>query len=173
MSIHIIVDGYNLIRQSKSFRHLDQQSLELGRDALIDSLAQYKRLKSHKITIVFDGAQAPYPAPSKERVKGIRILFSRMGQSADGVIISMARAEREKALVVSSDREVALSSEAFGAATISAESFENKLVFATETGELSADPDESKGWKPTTKKRGPRRRLSKRKRRNKKKIRKL
>ena len=50
MSIHIIVDGYNLIRQSQSFRHLDQQSLELGRDALIDSLAEYKRLKAHKIS---------------------------------------------------------------------------------------------------------------------------
>ncbi len=173
MSIHIIVDGYNLIRQSKSFRHLDQQSLELGRDALIDSLAQYKRLKPHKITIVFDGAHAPYPAPSKERVKGIRILFSRRGQSADGVIIGMARAEREKALVVSSDREVVHSSEAFGAATISAESFENKLVLATEMGELSADPDESEGWKPTTKKKGPRRRLSKRKRRNRNRIKKL
>jgi hypothetical protein len=85
----------------------------------------------------------------------------------------MAKSEREKALVVSSDREVVYSSEAFGAATISAESFENKLVLATEMGGLSADPDESEGWKPTTKKRGPRRRLSKRKRRNKNKIKKL
>ena len=173
MSIHIIVDGYNLIRQSKSFRHLDQQSLELGRDALINSLAEYKRLKSHKITVVFDGAHAPYPAPSRDRVKGIRILFSRSGQSADSVIISMARAEREKALVVSSDREVVRSSEAFGAATISAESFENKLVLAAEMGEFSADRDDSEGWKPTTKKKGPRRRLPKRKRRNKNKIKKL
>ena len=173
MSIHIIVDGYNLIRQSKSFRHLDQQSLELGRDALIDSLAQYKRLKPHKITVVFDGVHAPYPAPARDRVKGIRLLFSRSGQSADGVIIGMARAEREKALVVSSDREVVRSSEAFGAATISAESFENKITLAVDMGGFAAEADEPDGWKPTTKKKGPRRRLSKRKRRNISKINKL
>ena len=173
MSIHIIVDGYNLIRQSKSFRHLDQQSLELGRDALINSLAEYKRLKSHKITVVFDGARAPYPTPCRDRVRGIQILFSRSGQTADGVIIGMARAEREKALVVSSDREVMRSSEAFGAATISAENFENKLVLAAEMGEFSSDREDSQGWKPTTKKKGPRRRLPKQKRRNRSKIKKL
>jgi predicted RNA-binding protein with PIN domain len=173
MSIHIIVDGYNLIRQSKSFRRLDQQSLELGRDALIDSLAEYKRLKSHKITVVFDGAQAPLLSPPRDQVKGIRILFSRSGQPADGVIISMARAEREKALVVSSDGEVVRSSEAFGAATISAESFENKMALAVERVGIPRDREEPEGWKPITKKKGPRRRLSKRKRRNKQKIKKL
>ena len=173
MSIHIIVDGYNLIRQSNAFRHLDQQSLELGRNALIESLAEYKRLKSHKITVVFDGAQAPYLAPSRDRIKGIRILFSRSGQTADGVIIGMARAEREKALVVSSDREVTRSSEAFGAATISAESFENKIALAVEMRGIAGEHDDPEGWKPTTKKKGPRRRLSKRKRRKRNKIKKL
>ena len=173
MSIHIIVDGYNLIRQSNAFRHLDQQSLELGRNALIESLAEYKRLKSHKITVVFDGAQAPYLAPSRDRIKGIRILFSRSGQTADGVIIGMARAEREKALVVSSDREVTRSSEAFGAATISAESFENKIALAVEMRGIAGERDAPEGWKPTTKKKGPRRRLSKRKRRKRNKIKKL
>ena len=166
MSIHLIVDGYNLIRQSKSFRHLDRQSLELGRDALIDSLSKYKRLKSHRITVVFDGAHAPHPAPS-------RIVFSRSGESADSVIIRMARAEREKALVVSSDREVVRSSEAFGAATISAEGFENKIALAVEMGAAAVERDDPEGWKPTTKKKGPSRRLPKRKRRNRTKIRKL
>ena len=173
MSIHLIVDGYNLIRQSKSFRHLDRQSLELGRDALIDSLSKYKRLKSHRITVVFDGAHAPHPAPSRDRVKGIRIVFSRSGESADSVIIRMARAEREKALVVSSDREVVRSSEAFGAATISAEGFENKIALAVEMGAAAVERDDQEGWKPTTKKKGPSRRLPKRKRRNRTKIRKL
>ena len=173
MSIHIIVDGYNLIRQSNAFRHLDQQSLELGRNALIESLAEYKRLKSHKITVVFDGAQAPYLAPSRDRIKGIRIVFSRSGESADSVIIRMARAEREKALVVSSDREVVNSSEAYGATTISAEGFENKIALAVAMGENVQDRDDAEGWKPTTRKKGPSRRLPKRKRRNRSKIRKL
>lgn len=173
MSIHLIVDGYNLIRQSKSFQRLDRQSLELGRDALVESLSEYKRLKSHKITVVFDGAHAPYLAPSRDHIKGIRIVISRSGESADSVIIRMARAEREKALVVSSDREVVNSSEAYGATTISAEGFENKIALAVAMGEDVQDRDDAEGWKPTTKKKGPRRRLPKRKRRNRSKIRKL
>ena len=173
MSIHLIVDGYNLIRQSKSFRRLDRQSLELGRDALVDALSEYKKLKAHKITVVFDGAHAPYLSPDRDHVKGIRIVFSRSGESADSVIIRMARVEREKALVVSSDREVVHSSEAFGAATISAEGFENKIALAVAMGENTVDRDDAEGWKPTTIKKGPSHRLPKRKRRNKSKISKL
>jgi predicted RNA-binding protein with PIN domain len=173
MSIHLIVDGYNLIRQSKSFRHLDRQSLELGRDALVDALSKYKKLKAHKITVVFDGAQAPYPAPARDHVKGIRIVFSRSGDSADSVITRMARVEREKALVVSSDQEVVRSSAASGAATIGAEEFETKIMLTVEMGTAGMDCDATEGWEPTTKKKGPRRRLPKRKRRNRSKIKKL
>lgn len=173
MSIHIIIDGYNLIRQSKSFRHLDHQSMQLGRDALIDALAAYKRLKSHNITVVFDGAHAPYLAPSRDRIKGIRIQFSRTGESADSVIKRLARSERQKALVVSSDRDVVQSCEASGAATISAQGFENTIALAVEMQGNGDERDEQTGWKPTTKKKGPRRRLSKRKRRSRIKIKKL
>jgi predicted RNA-binding protein with PIN domain len=173
MSIHIIIDGYNLIRQSKSFRHLDHQSIQLGRDALIDALAAYKRLKSHNITVVFDGAHAPYLAPSRDRIKGIRIQFSRTGESADSVIKRLARSERQKALVVSSDRDVVQSCEASGAATISAQGFENTIALAVEMQGNGDERDEQTGWKPTTKKKGPRRRLSKRKRRSRIKIKKL
>lgn len=173
MAIHIIVDGYNFIRQSKSFRGLDQQSLQMGRDALIDALAAYKRLKSHKITVVFDGADAPYLGPSRARDNGIQIQFSRFGESADSVIKRLARTERQKALIVSSDRDVVQSCEAYGAASISADGFENKIVLAVEMQNDGDEIEEQTDWKPTTKKKGPRRRLSKRKRRNKSKTRKL
>ncbi|MEQ8213875.1 MAG: NYN domain-containing protein, partial [Smithellaceae bacterium] len=53
--MHIIIDGYNLIRQSDSLRRYERQSLEAGRQALISRLIEYKRKKGHKITVVFDG----------------------------------------------------------------------------------------------------------------------
>jgi predicted RNA-binding protein with PIN domain len=102
MSLHIIIDGYNLIRQSDTFRFLDRQSMQRGREALVNVLAAYKKIKSHTITVVFDGAQAPPLAPQSDRVKGIIIEFSRNGESADTVIKRLARKERQKALVVSS-----------------------------------------------------------------------
>lgn len=173
MPLHIIIDGYNLIRQSKSLRPLDNQSIELGRDALIDILAAYKRLKSHNITVIFDGIQSPYPAPIRDRIKGIRIQFSRNGESADQVIKQLARTEKEKALVVSSDRDIVESCEAYGAATISADSFEIKIGMAAQMQGIAVESDEQTGWKPTTKKKGPSKRLPRKKRRNKRKVRKL
>ena len=95
MSLHIIIDGYNLIRQSDTFRFLDRQSMQRGREALVDVLAAYKKIKSHTITVVFDGAQAPPLAPQSDRVKGIIIEFSRNGESAD-TVISGWRARKDR-----------------------------------------------------------------------------
>jgi len=173
MSIHIIIDGYNLIRQSKSLSILDLQDIQLGRDSLVDMLAAYKKVKSHRITVVFDGTTAPLFSQQRNRHKGISIIFSHKGESADTVIKKMARKERQKALVVSSDQDIVQSAAASGAATVSANDFENKLTLSMHMDGLQSDRDDYNGWRPTTKKKGPGRRLSKRQRINSTKIRKL
>ena len=86
MSIHIIIDGYNLIRQSGYLSSLDLQDIQLGRETLIDLLAAYKKIKAHRITVVFDGTRAPDLVRERDRQKGITILFSHRGESADAVI---------------------------------------------------------------------------------------
>ena len=173
MSIHIIIDGYNLIRQSKSLSILDLQDIQLGRDTLVDMLAAYKKVKSHRITVVFDGNTAPLFSRQRDRRKGISIIFSHKGESADSVIKKMARKDRQKALVVSSDRDIVESAAASGAATVSANDFENKLTMAFDDIGLQFDRGDYNGWRPTTKKRGPSKRLSKRQRINSAKISKL
>jgi predicted RNA-binding protein with PIN domain len=174
MSLHIVIDGYNLIRQSGTFSGLDQTDIQVGREALIDSLASYKRLKGHKITVVFDGINAPALSAQKDRIKGIDVRFSRPGELADQVIKRMANRLREKALVVTSDREVADYALSKGAVSISSPEFENKLAMASYLDVKGSDEVvEDSGWIPTTKKKGPRRRLSKRARRKKVKMRKL
>ena len=99
--------------------------------------------------------------------------FSRSGESADDVIKRMAYKEREKALVVSSDREVADSAAASGAATISAQEFEAKIEMAAYFDSPMGEDEDSQGWTPTTRKKGPSRRLPKKQRRNRMKIKKL
>jgi predicted RNA-binding protein with PIN domain len=173
MSIHIIIDGYNLIRQSATLSRLDQQDIMRGRDALVDRLAAYRKIKPHRITVVFDGHHSPAFSPQRARKKGIAIRFSRRGESADDLIKRMAFKEREKALVVSSDQEVAHSVAAQGAATISAPLFEGKIDMAVALGGQQIETEDRAGWTPTTKKKGPSRRLSKKQRRNRMKIKKL
>jgi hypothetical protein len=85
----------------------------------------------------------------------------------------MACREREKAMVVSSDRDVIDYAAACGAATISAQQFEAKIDMAGHFDGHDDETDDNKAWTPTTKKKGPARRLSKRQRRNRSKIKKL
>ncbi|MBW2739271.1 MAG: NYN domain-containing protein, partial [Deltaproteobacteria bacterium] len=73
MSLHIIIDGYNLIRQSNTLSDLDRQDIQLGREALLNMLAAYKKIKRHKITVVFDGTNAPFLSPRSDKIKGVEI----------------------------------------------------------------------------------------------------
>jgi predicted RNA-binding protein with PIN domain len=173
MSIHIIIDGYNLIRQSTTLSILDQQDIMLGREALVDMLAAYRKIKPHRITVVFDGRNSPVFSPQRNRQKGICMWFSRSGESADDIIKQMAKKEREKALVVSSDREVADSAASSGAATISSQEFEARIEMAAHPGSPISEAEDYPGWTATTKKKGPSRRLPKKQRRNRMKIKKL
>lgn len=177
MSLHIIIDGYNLIRQSHYFRRIESNTLERARDTLISKLSEYKKIKRHKITIVFDGTNAPnfFSMTGGGTIKGIGVKFSRPGEEADAVIKRMAAYEREKALIVSSDNEIVHYVEEKGAATIPSHEFEDVLTFSMYMAEkgIDTEKDECVGWKPTTKKKGPRRRLSKRMRKNKARIKKL
>ena len=173
MSIHIIIDGYNLIRQSSSLSLLDHQDMQLGREALVDLLAKYKRIKRHKITVVFDGTNALSFSGHRDYINGIEIKFSRSGETADSVIKKIAAGEKEKALVVSSDRDVADSAYLSGAAVIGSIEFEKKLEMAAYSDGFGVDGKDEDGWIPTTKKKGPSRKLPKKKRRSIAKIKKL
>jgi predicted RNA-binding protein with PIN domain len=173
MSLHIIIDGYNLIRQSPSLSTIDQQDLQAGREALIRQLATYRRMRPHRITVVFDGTNAPPDCGRQPSLGGVHVTFSRRGELADAVIKRLAVREREKALVVSSDQEILCFAESRGAAVIRARDFESKMQMAgLLDGEPEGESDEG-GWVPTTRKKGPRRRLSRKQRRNRIKTRKL
>ena len=166
MSLHIIIDGYNLIYQSNTFSDFNASDLESARDALVSALARYKRLKAHKITVVFDGGNAFPDVSDKDQRKGILVRFSSSRETADHVIKRMAAREKEKALVVSSDKEIVNFAESKGAATISSPLFEERLHLATAFITGDTDPEIHSGWVPTTKKKGPSHRLPKRQRRN-------
>jgi predicted RNA-binding protein with PIN domain len=174
MALHIIVDGYNLIRNSAALNELDRQDIQLGREALVDMLAAYKKVKHHKITVVFDGSDAPVYCQSRDHVKGIMMKFSRAGETADDVIKRMAAHDREKALIVSSDRDIVAAAAACRAATISTAEFEQKLFMAGADGSGGLqEGDNSKNRTFSTQKKGPRRRAPKSRRRNRERTGKL
>lgn len=176
MSLHIIIDGYNLIRRSLDLSLSEQQDLQAGRKALIDLLAKYRQTRHHRITVVFDGGKAPDYLVRKDFMQGISVLFSRNGETADTEIKRMAAQERQKALVISSDREIVDYASGCGAATMDSRAFADKIALLADARRQNPDFEEPERLgRPTvgTRKRGPSRRLSKAQRRNRRKIRKL
>ena len=173
MSVHIIIDGYNLIRQSKHFAQLDRREMQLGREALLDTLAAYKLKSAHRITVVFDGDRTPGLIPDRDRVAGINIRFSHRGQTADTVIKKMAADKKDRVLVVSSDQDIVRFAAAKGAAVISSSEFEDKIAQTLYGDMMDHENDDDAGWTPSTKKKGPRRRPSKKVRRNQKRLNRL
>lgn len=125
------------------------------------------------MTVIFDGTNAPPFSQHENQFKGIKVKFSRKGELADSLIKRMVNREREKALVVSSDLDIVNFAAAKGAATISSSDFEEKITMAVYMDTKGLEREDEGGWVPSTIKKGPSKRLSKRQRRNRIKIRKL
>jgi len=170
MPLHLIVDGYNLIHGSLSLHHLAGEDLEESRDALLKLLAEYKHQKPHRITVVFDGWIEGSTSQETSYFSGIRVVFSRQGEQADRVIQRLAQNEKERAVVVSSDREVAVQAARHGATTISSQDFESMLYGAPEPQYASTPSSASP---QSTTKKGPAKRLPRKKRKTMARLKKL
>ena len=170
--MHILIDGYNLIRQSTAFRRLDRLNLEAGRNALIHSLAAYKKQMGHRVTVVFDAREGGFLTEERDRHCGIRCLYSRKGETADDLIKRMIEVRKEEFVVVTSDRDIADFASRRGVAAIASPVFESRLQRAetARNGDRRFEKDEpaeeerNDGSASGTKKKGASRRLSKKQR---------
>jgi predicted RNA-binding protein with PIN domain len=99
---HLIVDGYNVSKAGYPELTLYDQ-----RTRLIARLGVLAARTAAEVTCVFDGAAVH--AAADRRPRGVRVLFSDPGVTADEVIRSLVAAEPSgrPLVVVSSDREVA------------------------------------------------------------------
>jgi predicted RNA-binding protein with PIN domain len=120
---HLIVDGYNVTKSGFPDVPLEQQ-----RSRLVRGLAGLTAQTGAEITAVFDGGTRPPAAPPTPR--GVRVLFSRSGQSADDLIRALVRAEPagRPVVVVSSDKEVADGVRRHGAYPLGAASLLRRLA---------------------------------------------
>jgi len=123
----LIIDGYNLIRNSPSLAQIDRQDIEEGREALISRLAEYRKVRRFPITVVFDGAGFYHLSATAETRMGIRILYSHRGQTADEVIVSLASQKGRETVVVSSDRGICDRLKSTGTVCVSSEVFDAKI----------------------------------------------
>jgi predicted RNA-binding protein with PIN domain len=169
--MHLIVDGYNVIRQSPGLLALEARDLEDGRQALLDLLGAYRDRSGHKITVVFDGWQGGSRNETRDRRHGVTVIFSRLGEPADEVIKRLLRREGARALVVSSDRELQDCASHAGAAWIESAQFEAQYLLRQESPSCADKEDPSPGRGPD--KKGPSHRLPKARRKLQQRLKKL
>ncbi|MEV1287882.1 NYN domain-containing protein [Micromonospora sp. NPDC049679] len=120
---HLVVDGYNVTK-----RGFGEMSLEQQRKRLITGLGGIAAQTGDEVTVVFDGAERVHGLPPAPR--GVRVLFSRKGETADELIRRLVRAEPSgrPIVVVSSDREVADGVRRHGAYPMGADSLLRRLA---------------------------------------------
>jgi len=120
---HLVVDGYNVTK-----RGFGEVSLEQQRSRLVSGLGGLAAQTGAEVTVVFDGAERVHGLPPAPR--GVRVLFSRKGETADELIRRLVRAEPagRPVVVISSDREVADGVRRHGAYPLGAETLLRRLA---------------------------------------------
>jgi uncharacterized protein len=169
--MHLIVDGYNLLHVGRSALALTPSDLQRERDHLIDQLSSFRRIKPYDVTVVFDGWQGGWVTERRERIKGVDVIFSKLGEKADEVIKRLVKEKGAGAIVITSDREIARYAEKMDVAVVSSDQFKDRVEMAavrTEKGGEEAEAGRGGG-----KRKGPSRRLSKKQRRARAALKKL
>ncbi len=120
---HLIVDGYNVTKTG-----FPDLSLEKQRTRLLTGLSHLAARSGAEVTCCFDGAALEGRVPAAA-ARGVRVLFSKAGETADELIRRLVRAEPQgrPVCVVSSDREVADGIRRAGARPVSATALVRRL----------------------------------------------
>ncbi|MEY9875948.1 putative RNA-binding protein with PIN domain/polyhydroxyalkanoate synthesis regulator phasin [Streptacidiphilus sp. MAP12-33] len=123
--VHLLVDGYNVTKTGWPGMPLDRQRQQLTR-----GLGLVAVQTGAEITCVFDGKDLDGPIPMAPPPRGVRVLFSRTGETADELIRRLVRAEPEgrPVVVVSTDREVADGVRASGARPVPSTMLLRRLI---------------------------------------------
>ncbi len=120
---HLVVDGYNVTKTGYG-----ALPLEVQRQRLLGGLGALAARSGAEVTVCFDGAaldaRVVVAAP-----RGVRVLFSEPGETADELIRRLVRAEPSgrPVVVVSTDREVADGVRAAGARAVPATALLRRL----------------------------------------------
>ena len=141
----ILIDGYNLIRQSPDLSSReDRGGLAAGRDALIELLGAYRRLTGDRITVVFDGDEGLEHLPAARPKQGVTTVFARPPQSADDVIVErLIRVHGKKAmLAVTSDRAIQRAARRNRIEVMGSEAFDASVRDRIELGETGSGSEE-------------------------------
>jgi uncharacterized protein len=157
MPPRLLIDGYNVIKRTLMGGPSAFLDMDRARTSFIERLAGYKRAKGSGVTVVFDAPGSLTVNRCRENHRGVDVIYSGRGETADDVIVEILRKRSPGLVLVSSDRALIDEAKKNGIAFITADRIASLLEERQETEE------ETRGEK-----RGNPRRLPKKLRRAKK-----
>ncbi len=106
MATHLLIDGYNFLKRSTISALFDSTDIDSARSYLLERLFEYKKEKRTHITVVFDAPLGLSVARQRENHKGISVIYSKQGESADEIMIEAIRKRQAGLVIVTSDRAI-------------------------------------------------------------------
>lgn len=113
---NIIIDGYNVIG-------IFHKNMEKARMDFVNLLIDYKKIKGHNIIIVFDGHKSGAFTEKVSVIGGIKVIYTRLGISADDLIKRIISEDKREWIVVSDDKDIVSYSWSKNSIPISSEIF--------------------------------------------------
>jgi predicted RNA-binding protein with PIN domain len=100
-----IVDGYNFLFNYYSTKEVSSEQIEFFRDELLSDLIQYKNYNNCSVMVVFDAKHGDKFAQSRETIDGIKIIYSKGGETADSIVerIVHSNEKYDRIFVITSD----------------------------------------------------------------------
>lgn len=83
---YLFVDGYNIINSWSNLRELSSLNLEVAREELIETMAEYQHYSGIKVIVVFDAHMVKGNTGKKESVKGVEVVYTKENETADQYI---------------------------------------------------------------------------------------
>lgn len=141
MAAHLLIDGYNFIRRSSAQVRFDPGNLEGGRLYILDELSRYKQEKQVRITVVFDGGGGTSPARERDRHRGIEVIYSKRGETADQIIMEIIRTRPAGLVVATSDRAIIDEAKRHGVPFVTSDRLEAAIMGKGDAGEPEGRAD--------------------------------
>ena len=83
----IFVDGYNVINYWPELRDIKDQSMEIAREKLIETLNNYASYKDYMVKIIFDAHLKKGNLETTEKIsERLSVVFTKEGETADSFI---------------------------------------------------------------------------------------
>jgi len=126
----ILIDGYNVIRNTPGLAAAERKSLSTGREALLAQVSGRFRHTPHRVVVVFDGDGPDERRQGLGRMGRGQVVFTRRGVTADTVIgrlAAEARSNDEPVMVCTNDLAVRMDTAAFGDTSAGATEFGSAL----------------------------------------------